>query len=278
MMNSRTLIDLDETSVKMPAPAAEERAPEQRAPEQRAPEQRAPEQMAGLAKGLAILEAFGPGCRQMTVADAARETGLTRAAARRCLLTLAAEGYLAHDGKFFRPAPRLLRLGFAYLRSDPLTELAQAVLAGVRDTAGESVSLVIMEGHEAVVVGRASVSRIVSSRVDLGARLPLWCSASGRVLLAGLTPAALAALPTQIAPELLQTVRRDGYGVNDEETEPGLRALAVPVHDQAGRVRAAMSVSTAAARMDRAAMVANFLPLLRDGAAMLGRMLPGESR
>lgn len=244
--------------------------------------------MAGLAKGLAILEAFGPQRRQMTLAEAAREAGLTRATARRCLLTLTEAGYLAHDGKYFRPLPRLLRLGFAYLRADPLTEMAQAVLAGVRDAAGESVSLSILEDGDVLFVARSAVPRLVTDRVDVGARLPACCSASGLVLLAGLAPPALDAWlartrlvartprsPTDKAAlrMTLDAVRQDGVAVNDEILETGLRALAVPVRDGDGAVRAALSVSAAAARLTVPAMHATFLPLLQEAALMLGRAL-----
>jgi len=238
--------------------------------------------MAGLAKGLAILEAFGPERRQLTVAEAAREAGLTRAAARRCLLTMQAQGYLAHDGKYFRPLPRLLRLGFAYLRSDPLTEMAQAVLAGLRDAAGESASLSILEGTELVFVARSAVARLVYENVDVGARLPAWRSASGVMLLASLDAPALAswhaaahpAAPDQAAlNHALAAARADGHAVNDEILAPGLRAIAVPVRDAAGTVRAALSISTAAARHTVPAMRAAFLPLLREAASMLGRTL-----
>jgi len=81
---------------------------------------RAPEGMAGLAKGLAVIEAFSGSAAGLTVADAARLTNVTRAAARRCLLTLAELGYLSHDGKHFHPTPRMLRLGGAYLEAAPL--------------------------------------------------------------------------------------------------------------------------------------------------------------
>ena len=236
--------------------------------------------MAGLAKGLAILEAFGPERRQLTVADAAREAGLTRAAARRCLLTLEAQGYLAHDGKYFRPLPRLLRLGFAYLRSDKLTEMAQAVLAGLRDEAGESASLSILEGSDLVFVARSAVARLVYENVDVGARLPAWRSASGIVLLAALDAPALAswgaATPVPDAAALdraLATARADGHAVNDEILAPGLRAIAVPVRDAAGTVRAALSISTAAARHTVPAMRAAFLPMLQEAATLLGRTL-----
>lgn len=252
---------------------------------------RASEGMAGLAKGLAILEAFGPERTQLTIADAAEEAGITRAAARRCLLTLTDLGYLAHDGKWFRPLPRLLRLGFSYLRSDPLTQLAQAILASVRDEVGESVSLAVLDGDDAVFVARSTVSRIVSRAVTVGARLPAFCSATGRVLLAALPDDEIEAYLERVslkprtpqtvidADELLTTIRQvrvNGYGISDEELEPGLRAIAVPVRDKTGHLVAAMSVSTAATRMDTDVMLSTLLPALRRGANALGNMMAQE--
>lgn len=252
---------------------------------------RASEGMAGLAKGLAILEAFGPERTQLTIADAAEEAGITRAAARRCLLTLTDLGYLAHDGKWFRPLPRLLRLGFSYLRSDPLTQLAQAILASVRDEVGESVSLAVLDGDDAVFVARSTVSRIVSRAVTVGARLPAFCSATGRVLLAALPDDEIEAYLKRVslkprtpqtvidADELLTTIRQvrvNGYGISDEELEPGLRAIAVPVRDKTRHLVAAMSVSTAATRMDTDVMLSTLLPALRRGANALGNMMAQE--
>jgi IclR family transcriptional regulator, pca regulon regulatory protein len=244
--------------------------------------------MAGLAKGLAIIEAFDASHPRLTLADAARLTGLARATARRCLLTLTELGYVSHDGKYFRPAPRLLHLGFAYLGADPLPQLAQPILAGIRDKAGESVSLAILDGDEVLFVARAAVSRIVSTGVSLGARMPAHCMATGRVLLAAMPAAVLAAYfervrfdrrtPKALADResLAAAVERagaDGFCLNDEELEVGFRAMAVPVRNANGATVAAMSIGTLTARRSVQTMIDEFLPLLRDGAAMLGRAL-----
>ena len=152
---------------------------------------RPPEGMAGLAKGLAVLEAFSPERDRLTVTEAARAAGMTPAAARRCLLTLQALGYLTHDGKFFRPSPRMLRLGTAYLATEPLPQLAQPHVLAARDALGEAVSLAVWEDGCAVFVARADVARIVNTGVRLGARLEGWASATGRVLLAGMDDASV---------------------------------------------------------------------------------------
>jgi IclR family pca regulon transcriptional regulator len=251
------------------------------------PTVRAPEGMAGLAKGLAVLEAF-EGRAQMTIAEAAQATGATRAAARRCLLTLSALGYLSDDGKFFRPTPRTLRLGAIYLEADPLPRLAQPCLARARDALDESVSLAVLEDGWSLFVARAEAERIVSTGVRVGARLPAYCSATGRVLLAALPQDALTAYLAGLNPEArtghtvvdpaairaqVDEARLDDVAVSDEELELGMRAMAVPVRDSHGRVRAAVSVSAFAARVSMEEMRARFLPVLRQAAAGIGRQL-----
>jgi IclR family pca regulon transcriptional regulator len=248
---------------------------------------RAPERMAGLAKGLEIIEEFGRGATQMTVAEAAHAAGISRAAARRCLLTLGDLGFLAYDGKFFSPTPRLGRLGTAYLDTAPMPALARPHLANARDALGESVSLAVLDEGWSLFVARAEAERIVSAGVRVGARVPAYCSATGRVLLAALSEEALdrylegnferrTAL-TVVNPKelrrLVGTVRAQGVAFVDEELELGLRALATPVKNSDGQTLAAMSVSTSTARATVEEMRQHFLPALRVQAERLGRML-----
>lgn len=244
--------------------------------------------MAGLAKGLAIIELFGAGRPRLTIADAARDTGLTRAAARRCLLTLVGLGYLDTDGKFFRPLPRMLRLGLAYLGTSSLPQIAQPILDLARDETQESVSLAVLDGDDSVFVARAAAARIVTTGVSLGARLPAYCSATGRVLLGSLSDAALDAYLRRAAltPRTRRTVtdpaalRRvvatalaEGAAFTDEELELGLLSIAVPVRDGTGRIVAAMSLSASSARLSLAELRARYLPVLQRHAAMLSRAL-----
>jgi IclR family pca regulon transcriptional regulator len=244
--------------------------------------------MAGLAKGLAVIEAFGEASSQLTVADAARLTDVTRAAARRCLLTLTDLGYLTHDGKYFRPTPRMLRLGGAYLDTASLPVLAQPHLVAARDALTESVSLAVWEDGWSVFVARAEAERIVSTGVRVGARLPGHCSATGRVLLAGLPAEEVAAFLarsefTRRTPKTLVTAedvtrvvesaRSDGFATSDEELELGMRAMAVPVRDARGRTVAAMSVSASSARVGVEEMRRDLVPVLAEQAARLSRSL-----
>ncbi|SJM47733.1 Pca regulon regulatory protein PcaR [Actinomycetales bacterium JB111] len=246
------------------------------------------EAMGGLAKGLAILELFGPELPRLTVAEAARGTGLSPASARRCLLTLEESGYVTHDGKFFRPAPRLVRLGSSFLETSDLPGLATPCVDRARDDLDESVSVAIQDDSYVVFVARAEVRRIVAAGVRLGARLPVLSSASGRVLLAAQPPEATEALlanwsPTRSTPATLDTpdaireridrAREDGYSMTDEELESGMRTLSVPVVDSRGTTRAAMSVAAFTSRATVADLVDRFVPVLRREADRLGRTL-----
>jgi IclR family pca regulon transcriptional regulator len=249
---------------------------------------RAPEGMAGLAKGLAIIELFGSTSSRLSVASAAEGIGVARATARRCLLTLVDLGYVEYDGRYYRPTPRMLRLGSAYLDTSSLPGLADQHLTDARDELGESVSLAVWEHGWSIFVARAEAQRIVKTGVRVGARLPAHCSATGRVLLAALgddevreqlataererrTPHTLTDPGALL--EVVRHVREEGFAISDEELELGMRAIAVPVTDGAGRTVAAMSVSASAARVSAERMRREFVPVLRREAS-LGRAVP----
>lgn len=246
------------------------------------------EGMGGLAKGLSIIEAFGPATPQLTVSAAAASSSTTPAAARRCLLTLVELGYLSYDGKYFRPTPRMMRLAAAYSETAPLPVLARPRLMAVRDELDESASIAVLDGDRSLFVARAESARIVSAGVRVGASLPAHASATGRVLLAALTDEELddhlrRAQPQRTTPHTLVTVadirsrvhraRVEGVSYTDEELELGMRTMAVPVVDAAGRTQAAMSVSAFTARVSREEMEGRFLDVLRREAARLGKML-----
>jgi IclR family transcriptional regulator, pca regulon regulatory protein len=249
---------------------------------------RVKEGMAGLAKGLAIIEAFSASITRMTVSDAAHHADLSRPAARRCLLTLVELGYLAHDGKFFTPLPRMLRLGSAYLSTSSLTQIAQPLLASARDELQESVSLAVMDEGYSVFIARAEAIRIVSTGVKLGGRLPAYCSATGRVLLSGLpedeirrhldrvpmkhlTTRTLGSLDT--VTQAVKRAAQDGYAISNEELEIGMCAMAVPVRNRSGEIEAALSVSVFSGRVNVTTLQETFLPVLLAVAARLQRSL-----
>jgi IclR family pca regulon transcriptional regulator len=240
--------------------------------------------MAGVAKGLAILECFGKERPRMTCADAARLTGLTRPTARRCLLTLRELEYVSFDGKYYRPEPRLLRLTSAYLSSVELTQIAQSVMDKIRDETGETVSLTIMEGTEMVYIARASVTRVLLTGAAIGVRVPAYCSAGGRAWLATMPDKKVQAYlrtvklvrrtpHTVIDPDkllaIVQQARKQGYATQEEELELGTRSIGVSVVASGDRVIGALTLGCPAARMTMDEMVAKLLPKLREGSSLL---------
>jgi IclR family transcriptional regulator, pca regulon regulatory protein len=247
-----------------------------------------PEGMGGLAKGLAIIEAFSPQHTRMTVSEAAEAARTSRASARRCLITLTELGYLEFDGKYFRPQPRLMTLGSAYSGTRSLPEIAQPFLVAARNELHESISLAVLDRDAAVFVARAEAERLVATGMSLGTRIELYCSATGRVLLAAWTDDQIKAYldkttfkartkhslvkKTSIRNALL-SVRQVGYATSDEELEIGLRSIAVPVIDSRGSVLAAMSASASSARVTLQQMIKTFLPVIKSNAATLGRAL-----
>jgi IclR family pca regulon transcriptional regulator len=248
------------------------------------------EGMGGLAKGLAIVEAFSAHS-VMSVADAARAAGATRASARRCLLTLTELGYVEHSGREFRPLTRLRRLGGVASRRDQLAQLAQPFLSHARDELAESISLAVLDHDGALFIARAEAEHIVSTGVRVGARLPAYCSATGRVLLsqfpdkeilrrigrkpmARRTPHTLTK-PSEVLAEA-RSARSNGYAVSDEELELGLRALAVPVMGANDEIIGAVSVSAASARVRSADLRRRFVPVLQSCARLLAEAV-GEA-
>lgn len=243
--------------------------------------------MGGLAKGLSIIEAFGSAPR-LTLSEAATHAGITRPAARRCLLTLVDLGYASFDGKFFHPLPRMLRLGNAYLSGNSLVQAAQPLLAEARDELQESVSVAILDGAWSVFVARAEAPRIVSTGAKLGGRLPAYCSATGRVLLSAKSDAEIKRVldsaplerlteKTLCQPRLIvkaiHKAAEDGYAISDEELEHGMRSMAVPVRALNGEILAAVSVSVFSARVSIQTMESGFLKILRNVADRIERTL-----
>ena len=230
-----------------------------------------------LEKGLAVIEAFGMSRGPLTLTEAAEITGHTKAAVRRSLLTLCKLGYAVQSGRQFRLAPRSLRLGHAYVASDPLTKVAQPILEMASERTHESASLAVLDSQDAVFVARSTHRRSLSSGLGVGARLPAYCSATGRVLLSEKKPAEIEFMLNRMSrPSLtphtrvgireilreIALVRSNGYAVSDEELEIGLRSLAVPVRTGRGELIAAMSLSVSTSRMTRDQVIERLLPEL----------------
>jgi len=247
-----------------------------------------PNFMTSLARGLAVIKAFTEQRRKLTIAQVSQRTGIPRAAARRCLYTLERMGYADADGHTYALRPKILALGHAYLSSTPLAVSAQPVLDRVRNELNESCSLAILDGDEILYLARSAASRIMAVTLTVGSRLPAYCTAMGRVLLAFLPERDLEAYLARVelrpfvdrtvaSPEklrqLLEGARQAGYAVVDQELEIGLRSIAVPVRSASGTVVAAINVSVHAAHATVRQMETRFLPHLRAASHDLGALL-----
>jgi IclR family pca regulon transcriptional regulator len=237
-----------------------------------------------LERGLSVIRAFDAEHRELRLSEVARATGLTRAAARRFLLTLVELGYMRFDGSRFSLRPRVLELGFAYLSSLSLPEIAEPHMEALVARLNESSSLSVLDDTDIVYVARVPTRRIMSITLAVGTRLPAYATSMGRVLLAGL-PAdeleeRLARIEVrQLTPrtvateaalrEVIDQVRRQGYAVTDQELEQGLRSAAVPIHDASGAVAAALNVSVHASRATMHDLRSRFLAPAQAAAAAI---------
>ena len=244
--------------------------------------------LGSLEKGLRVIEAFSAERPRLAIADVAAVTGFDRATARRCLLTLSELGYADYDGKFFRPAPRLLRLGAACLATMPLAQLVQPLLDQLSADVGQSASVSILDDWEIVYVARAALQRLMSISLMPGSRLPAYCASMGRVLLAGRPDAEVRALlvahppvrrtqKSVVDPEALMAiiagVRADGYAINDQEIELGLRSIAAPLFDSRGRIIAAVNIGVAAVDAEPGALKGLYLDKLIELQRTLAPMI-----
>lgn len=235
--------------------------------------------MGGLAKGLSVIETFTADRPRQSIADVSAGSGLDRATARRCLLTLAYLGYADYDGKYFTLTPRVLRLGTACLATMPLPKIVQPLLDELSDATGESSSLSILDGSDVVYVARAAHRKVMSIALMPGSRLPAFCTSMGRVLLAARpaddarrilseTPLVARTPHTQTDVEAicleLATVRSSGYALIDQEVELGLRSIAVPILNSRGTTVAAMNIGVAATQHDVGDLVGLYLKAMLD--------------
>ncbi|MET0268465.1 MAG: IclR family transcriptional regulator C-terminal domain-containing protein [Duganella sp.] len=248
-----------------------------------------PSFMTSLARGLAVVQAFSDSRKPQTIANISQKTGIPRAAVRRCLHTLRELGYVDAELNNFSLRPKVLTLGYSYLSSTPLTVSAQPYLNNISRTLNESSSLAVLEDDEVLYVARAATSRVMSVALNTGSRLPAYCTSLGRVMLAQLPPDELDAYLARTKlramtkntvvsqkglREILAGVRADGYAINDEELELGLRSIAVPVRGASGSVLAALNVGAQAARISVKQLEKEFLPVLLKGAQELSILLP----
>ena len=230
-----------------------------------------------LDRGLAVIKAFGPDREKLSLSDVAKATGLTRAAARRFLLTLVKLGYVRSDGREFSLRPRVLELGYAYLSGLALPEVAAPHMEELVARLHESSSISVLDGHHVVYVVRVPTKRIMTVAISVGTRFPAYATSMGRVLLAALPPddldrylaeAALEPLTSRTVTDpgqlksIVADVARQGYAIVDQELEEGLRAVAAPIRGAADVGSAAINVSAHASRISMAALRTDILPEL----------------
>jgi IclR family pca regulon transcriptional regulator len=231
-----------------------------------------------LARGLKVIAAFGPDSRNLTLSDVARKIGLPRATVRRALLTLVQLGYAEEDGRLFALTPRVLELATAYLGASMATSILQPCCELLSAEYGETFSVAVLDGEDAVMIAYAMPRRMYMDSAGVGLRLPAYCSAVGRVLLAGLPeerrelyfkklqPKAITSRTVTSKPALrriLAQVSHDGFAIAEEEAELGFRSLAVPLRRAGGQVGFALNTGMAVHRSTAAEMRARFLDRLR---------------
>ncbi|MCG5074280.1 IclR family transcriptional regulator [Paraburkholderia tagetis] len=240
------------------------------------------------ARGLSVIRAFNAEHPEQTLTDVAAATGLTRAGARRILLTLQTLGYVEAEGRLFRLTPRILDLGFAYLTSMPFWNLAEPVMEELSGQVHESCSAAVLDRTEIVYVLRVPTHKIMTINLSIGSRLPAYCTSMGRVLLAALDEPALDATlgatplyahtPRTVTDKdeikkIVAQVRQQGWAIVDQELEGGLISISAPIRNRQGRVIAAMNISGNAQRTSAKQMVKTFLEPLQQAAQRVSEMV-----
>jgi len=230
-----------------------------------------------LDRGLAVIRAFGPDRERLSLSEVARATGLTRAAARRFLLTLVKLGYVRSDGREFSLRPRVLELGYAYLSGLALPEVAAPHMEELVARLHESSSISVLDGQHVVYVVRVPTKRIMTVAISVGTRFPAYVTSMGRVLLAAMSEEELDRYLAEAVFEpftnrtvtdpgrlrsIVREVARLGYAIVDQELEEGLRAVAAPIRGAADVGTAAINVSAHASRVSMAALRSEILPEL----------------
>lgn len=237
-----------------------------------------------LERGLMVMEILAANPAGLTLTAMADKAGLTRAGARRLLLTLVSSGYAVQDGRNFQLSSRLISVARNWVSGASLWTFAEPFMRAVSQRFNESCSAAILADEDVVYVARIAATRILSVGLHVGTRLPACCTSMGRVILSGLPPAGLDAFlaratlrantPKTVTDRatlsaLIARAGRDGYAAVDEELELGLRSIAVPIRDRTGNIVAAINVSTQTARLSIAEMERDILPELRQAAARI---------
>jgi IclR family pca regulon transcriptional regulator len=239
------------------------------------------ERVQSLERGLAVLAAFTATSTSLTISEVAQRTGLSRATARRLLLTLQELGYVASDRREFALTPAVLELAKPFAASRDPWEFARPYLQALTERSGESASIAVLDGAEILYVARVQTRRLLTLAITVGSRLPAHATSKGLVLLANLPEAELEAYLSRAAfsrytdhtvieeadlRPILAGVLRQGWAIVDQQLEEGLCSVAAPIVDPNGRVSAALSVCAHAGRVDPSSLRTDFLPLVTETA------------
>ncbi|MGE8317336.1 MAG: IclR family transcriptional regulator domain-containing protein [Comamonas sp.] len=245
------------------------------------------------ARGLEVIRSFSDRAPSQTLTEVAVATGMTRAGARRILLTLQTLGYVKSDGKYFELTPRILDLGFAYLSSTPVWNLAQPVMDALVERVHESCSIAVLDAQDVVYVMRLHTHKIMSTNLGIGSRLPACWTSLGRVLLAGLPPQQLAQVLAERTRERftrytlqddgalqreIDQVRLQGWCLLNQELEEGLISIAAPLRNARGETVAALNISGQANRTTPEIMREQMLPHLLNAAGEVSRLVAMQPR
>ena len=232
-----------------------------------------------LEKGLNVIAAFDAEYQEMTLTEVSKKVGLTRANARRILLTLQHLGYVKCEaGKLFSLTAKVLCLGYSFLSSLSFKELAQPYMRTLAWDINESCSMSVLDGMDIVYIARVQTKRIMTISLDIGTRLPIHATSMGRVLMSGLSPSDLERVLDKIELEAftphtitkkqalvkrINLVKRRGWALADQELEIGVRSIACPVRDKDGKITAALNISGHASRVTKEEMIEKYLPPLK---------------
>lgn len=242
-----------------------------------------------IARCFSVIRSFGPDKEAMTLSEVAELTGLTRATARRILLTLEALEYVSHDRRQFRLTGKVLDLGYAFLSSNRLLEVAQAHLQSAGQRSGETASMAVLSGTEIIHNVRVPNARFMSSTISIGTRLPAYVTAMGRVMLAHMEEDKLLKVlqesdiqhytPYTVTQphalmQIMKHVRSQGYCFLKDELEVDLSAIAVPVYDRAGNLMAAISFDGPTTRFSAQSQQEKYLAILLEVTRNITRDLP----
>lgn len=240
------------------------------------------------ARGLAVIRSFGADTPRMTLSEVAARAGLTRAGARRILLTLENLGYVKTDEKKFVLTAKILDLGYAYLSTAPFWVPAEPVMEQLVAEVHESCSISVLDGAEVVYVTRVPTSKIMAVSLGIGSRLPAYATSMGRVLLGGLNSAQLqctlavsdikahtkfTVTDVRKLTSIVEDDRQRGWSYVNQELAEGLRSIAVPLKDRTGKIIAAMNICGQANRNSEKTMTGDFLPKLQQAAEKINEAL-----